>query len=159
MRRFAISGLALALAVSGGCASPNRVRLDPDVDAGTTAVPAPGITTVPAPGTTTGVPPAGATTVVPAPATVVTPAPPVVIQTLRADLIDSPRVRAQTIYANRIEANEIRGVIHQDKGLRVGNTDGAIKGNEIVATVIYADEIKADLIIADHIYVRHLRPR
>jgi hypothetical protein len=105
------------------------------------------------------VPPAGTTTVVPAPATVSTPAPAAVIHTLRADDINSPRVRAQIIYANRIEANEIRGVIHQDKGLKVGNTNGAIKGNEIVASVIYADEIKADLVIADNIYVRNLRRR
>ena len=50
-------------------------------------------------------------------------------------------------------------MIHQDKGLKVRNTNGAIKGNEIVASVIYADEIKADLVIADHIYVRNLRRR
>ena len=31
MRRFAIGSLALALAVSGGCASPNQARLDPDM--------------------------------------------------------------------------------------------------------------------------------
>ena len=214
MRQFVTGGLALALAVYGGCASPNQVRIDPNVEtvlpapsvvyappattaattsapaatavitpgnttvvdapsttsavpapdpglvpapAGTTVVPAPGTTVVPAPGTTTVVPPAGTTTVVAAPA--VTPAPATVIQTLRADDIHSPRVRAQTIFANRIEANEIRGVIHQDKSLKVGNTNGAIKGNEIVATVIYADEIKADIVIADHIYVRDIRRR
>ena len=32
-------------------------------------------------------------------------------------------------------------------------------GNEIVATVIYADEIKADVVIADHIYVKDVRRR
>jgi hypothetical protein len=146
MRRFAISGLALALAVSGGCASPYQARLDPDA-------------VVAAPGTTTEVPPAGTTTVVPAPATVVTPPLATVVLTVRADNIESPRVRAQTIYANRIEANEIRGVIHQGKGLKVGNTDGAIKGDEIVASVIYANKIKADIVIADHIYVRDVRRR
>jgi hypothetical protein len=146
MRRFAISGLALALAVSGGCASPYQARLDPDA-------------VVAAPGTTTVVPPEGSTTVVPAPATGVTPPLATVVLTVRADHIDSPRVRAQTIYANRIEANEIRGVIHQDKGLKVGNTDGAIKGDEIVAAVIYADKITADIVIADHIYVRDVRRR
>jgi hypothetical protein len=155
MRRFAISGLALALAVSGGCASPNQARLDPDA-----VVAAPGTTTeVPPAGTTTEVPPAGTTTVVPAPATVVTPPLATVVLTVRADNIDSPRVRAQTIYANRIEANEIRGVIYQGKGLKVGNTDGAIKGDEIVASVIYANTIKADIVIADHIYVRDVRRR
>ena len=193
MRQFVIGSLALALAVSGGCASPNQARLDPDVEtvlpapsvgygppsttvavtsapavsdpvpvpapAGTTVVAAPPATVVPAPGTTSVVPPAGTTTVVPAPATVVAPGLPAVVQTLRADDIKSPRVRAQTIFANRIEANEIRGVIHQDTGLKVGNTSGAITGTEIVASVIYADEIKADVVIADHIYVRDVRRR
>ena len=84
---------------------------------------------------------------------------PAVVQTLRAEDIKSPRVRAQTIYANRIEANEIRGVIHQDTGLKVRNTNGAITGSEIVASVIYADTIKADIVIADHIYVRDVRRR
>jgi hypothetical protein len=146
MRRFAISGLGLALAVSGGCASPYQARLDPDA-------------VVAAPGTTTEVPPAGTTTVVPAPATGGTPPLATVVLTVRADNIDAPRVRAQTIYANRIEANEIRGVIHQGKGLKVDDTDGAIKGEEIVASVIYANTIKADIVIADHIYVRDVRRR
>jgi len=97
----------------------------------------------------------GTTTVVPAPTTGL----PAVVLTLRADDIKSPRVRANTIYANRIEANEIRGVIHQDAGLKVRDTNGAIAGSEIVASVIYADEIKADVVIADHIYVRNVRRR
>ena len=208
MRRLAISSLALALAVSGGCASPNQARLDPDittvwpapswyaslpttvagtpapaatspgnttvvqaplttstvpapdpalvpVPAGTPVAAPPGTEVVPAPGPPTVVPPAGTTTVVPAPATGLA----AVVQTLRADDIKSPRVRAQTIYANRIEANEIRGVIHQDTGLKVRNTNGAITGSEIVASVIYADTIKADIVIADHIYVRDVRRR
>jgi hypothetical protein len=67
------------------------------------------------------VPAPNTTTVVPAPGTVVsTPAPAAVPQTLRADEIDTQRVRANTIYANRIEANEILGVIHQDRNLKVG---------------------------------------
>ena len=63
MRRFAISGLALALAVSGGCASPNQVRLDPDVE---TVLPAPSIVYAP-PSTTV------ATTSAPAATAVITP--------------------------------------------------------------------------------------
>ena len=84
---------------------------------------------------------------------------PAVVQTLRADDIKSPRVRAQTIYADRIEANEIRGVIHQDTGLKVGNTNGAITGTEIVASVIYTDKIKTDIVIADYIYLKDVRRR
>jgi hypothetical protein len=173
MRRIAIGGLALALIVSGGCASTDQARLDPDVattvpapdpalvpvPAGTTVVAPPGTTGVPAPGTTSVVPPTDTPTTVPAPATVVTPGLAAVILTVRAEDIKSPRVRAQTIYANRIEANEIRGVIHQDAGLKVRDTNGAIAGNEIIANIIYADEIKADIVIADHIYVRDIRRR
>jgi hypothetical protein len=79
---------------------------------------------------------------------------------LRADEIVTRRVRATTIYANKIEANEIRGVIHQDKSLKVADTKGDIKGSaEVVASVIYADEIKADSVTADNIYVRELGRR
>ena len=170
MRRIAIGGLALALGVSGGCASTDQVRLDPDV-ATTSTVPAPdpAVVTVPAgttvvaPAGTAGVPALGTTTVVPPADTTPTPVVPpglaAVVLTLRAEDIKSPRVRAQTIYANRIEAKEIRGVIHQDTGLKVRDTNGAIAGNEIVASVIYADEIKADIVIAEHIYVRDIRRR
>ena len=69
-------------------------------------------------------------------------------------------MRANIIYANKIEANEILGVIHQDRNLKVGNTKGDIKGApEVVASVIYADEIKANSVVADHIYVRNIRRR
>ena len=121
---------------------------------------APGATVVPAPGTVV-VPAPGTTTVVPAPGTVVsTPPPAAVPQTLRAEEIETQRVRANTIYANKIEANEILGVIHQDRNLKVGNTKGEIKGGqEVVASVIYADEIRANSVVADHIYVRNIRRR
>ncbi len=127
---------------------------------GTTVIPAPGTTVVPAPGTVV-VPAPVPTTVVPVPGTVVgTPVPAAVPQTLRADGIETRRVRANTIYANKIEANEILGVIHQDRNLKVGNTKGDIKGGpEVVASVIYADEIKADSVVAEHIYVRNIRRR
>ena len=95
------------------------------------------------------------------PGTVVsTLAPAAVPQTVRADEIETQRVRANTIYANKIEANEILGVIHQDRNLKVGNTKGDIKGGpEVVASVIYADEIRANSVVADHIYVRNIRRR
>jgi hypothetical protein len=127
---------------------------------GTTVIPAPGSAVAPAPGTVV-VPAPATTTVVPGPGTVVsTPAPAAVPQTLRADEIETQRVRANTIYANRIDANEILGVIHQDRNLKVGNTKGNIKGGpEVVASVIYADEIRANSVVADHIHVRNIRRR
>jgi len=173
MRHIAIGGLSLALVVSGGCASTDQARLDPDtastvaapnptlvpVPAGTTVVTPPSTAGAPAPGTAAVAPPADTTTLEPAPTTAVTPGLAAVVVTLRAEDIKSPRVRAQTIYANRIEAKEIRGVIHQDSGLKVRDANGALTGSEIVASVIYADEIKADIVIADNIYVRDIRRR
>ncbi len=88
-----------------------------------------------------------------------TPVPPGVPQLVRADEIKSNRVRANTIYANKIDADEIRGVIHQDKNLKIGDTRGDIKLPEVVASVIYAGEIKANSIVAERIYVKDLRRR
>jgi hypothetical protein len=73
----------------------------------TTVVPAPGATVVPAPGMVV-VPAPGTTTVVPAPV-VSTPPPAAVPQTLRAEEIETQRVRANTIYANKIEERDPRG--------------------------------------------------
>jgi len=82
---------------------------------------------------------------------------PGVIQTLKAEDIKTQRVRANTIYANRIEAGEIRGIVHQDTGLKVADAHGEVKGPEVAYSVIYADRIKADSVVADHIYVRDVR--
>ncbi len=198
MKRYLISGLALALALPGGCTGTNQARLDPDVEMvlpapsvayvppsntvyasgsasttviapatttvvvpapGTAIVQAPGSTVVAAPGTVTVAPSAGATTVVPAPAAAVATPATAIPQMLQADGITTQRVRAHTIYANRIDADEIQGVIHQDRNLKVADTRGQIKAPEVVASVIYADDIKANSIIAEHIYVRDLRRR
>jgi hypothetical protein len=114
---------------------------------------------VPASGTTTVIQNAEAPTVIPAPSVVIATPAPAIPQTLQANDIKTQRVHANIIYANRIEANEIRGVIHQDKHLKVADTRGEIRGPEVVASIIYADEIKANSIIAEHIYVRDLRRR
>jgi len=82
---------------------------------------------------------------------------PGVVQTLKAEDIQTQRLRANTIYANRIKAGEIRGVIHQDTGLKVADTRGEIRAPEVVFSVIIANEIKANSVVADHIYVRDLR--
>ena len=65
-------------------------------------------------------------------------------------------MRANTIYANRIEADEVRGAVHQTRGVKVRDSQGKIKAPEVVASVIYADEISANTVEADTIYVREL---
>jgi hypothetical protein len=47
-------------------------------------------------------------------------APPAASQTLHADQITALQVRADTIYANKIEADNIMGQIHQTKDVKVG---------------------------------------
>jgi hypothetical protein len=62
----------------------------------------------------------------------------------------------QPIYANKIEADEVRGAVHQTRGVKVRDSRGKIKAPEVVASVIYADEISANTVEADTIYVREL---
>src|SRR5712692_5814366 len=40
---------------------------------------------------------------------------------LQADEIKAHEVRAQVIYANKIEADEVRGTIHQAKGIKISD--------------------------------------
>ena len=68
-------------------------------------------------------------------------------------------VRADTIYVNRIQADEVRGQIHQTRDVRIGDTRGEIKAPEVAASVIYADEISANSVVAQNVYVRDLRRR
>lgn len=113
------------------------------------------VTVVPAP---TMVTPAPATvTVVPAPSTVVVPAPgPSVQQTMHAEQIRAGVVRANTIYANRIEADRVQGVIHHTGSVKVNAPSGEIVGSDVATSVIYADAIAANSVLADNIYVREL---
>jgi hypothetical protein len=94
-------------------------------------------------------------TVVVTPRTGVVPA----SQTLQADSIKAGTVRAGTIYANRIEADDVRGAVHQTKDVKVKNSEGKIEAPEVAASVIYADEITANTVVADMIYVRKLDRR
>ena len=91
------------------------------------------------------------------------PAPPTSVpaasQTLHADHITALQVRADTIYANKIEADNIQGQIHQTKDVKVGKTSGKIKAPEVAAAVIYAEEITANSVVAQNIYVRDLDRR
>jgi hypothetical protein len=79
--------------------------------------------------------------------------------TIQADDIEAHQVRARTIYANRIEADQVQGVVHQSTGIRVEDTDGDVEAPDVAAGVIYADEIKANSVAADHIFVRDLSRR
>jgi hypothetical protein len=81
--------------------------------------------------------------------------------TLQADQISAQSVRARAIYANRIDADRVHGVIYQTGGVtmtRAGSL-GDISAPEVTASVIYADEIRANDVTADAIYVRSLRER
>ena len=89
---------------------------------------------------------------------VVAPIPtPTQAQTLQVDEIEAGVVRANIIYANKLEADEVRGVVHQSRGLQVSDRQGKIKAPEVAASVIYADEISANTVVADQIYVRELK--
>jgi hypothetical protein len=87
------------------------------------------------------------------------PAAPAVVapETLQVDDIMAQQVRARAIYANRIEADHVQGAIHQIAGLQTLNGHGEINAADVSASVIYADTINANSVIADAIYVRDLR--
>ena len=88
-------------------------------------------------------------------ATVVAPAP----QMVQAEDLEANEVRAQTIYANKIEASDIRGSIHQTGKVKLHSSVTDLKTPTVVASILYADTIKAHTVIADHIFVRDLERR
>jgi hypothetical protein len=177
MRRKALAvgvslGLA-ALAVPVARSAADHVRVVPQPSTSTPAT----VTVVPAPAAvvpaTVPAPPAGTVTVIPAPTTV---APTTVVvpgttvipgttqqvvtvpagQTLRAEQIRAQVVRANTIYANRIETDQVKGVVHYTNTIATGAPAGEMVGSDVAASVIYADAIAANSIVADHVYVRDL---
>jgi hypothetical protein len=167
MRRKALAvgvslGLA-AVAVPVGRSAADHVRFPlPSGDTPTMVTIAPAPSAV-VPATV----PAGTVTVLPAPTTVAPSA--VVIpgwaqqvvtvpagQTLRAEQIRAQVVRAGTIYANRIETDQVKGVVHHTSTIAVGAPAGEVVGPDVSASVIYADAIAANSIVADHVYVRDL---
>lgn len=81
----------------------------------------------------------------------------VVPETLQVDGITARQVRARAIYANRIDADRVEGVIHQISGLQDLFGHGQIQASDVTASVIYADTINANLVAADALYVRDLR--
>ncbi len=83
--------------------------------------------------------------------------PPLAPPIVRAGEIKAQHVQAHTIYANRIEADDIQGVISQSHSPGVKTAGkGELKAPEVSAAVIYADKIKANSVVADTIYVRNL---
>jgi len=83
----------------------------------------------------------------------------VVPETLQVDEIRAHQVRARAIYANRIDADHVQGVIHQIAGLQTLYGHGEIKALDVSASVIYADTISANFVAADAVYVRDLRTK
>ena len=81
----------------------------------------------------------------------------VVPETLQVDGITAHQVRAHAIYANRIDADRVQGVIHQISGLTSLYGHGQIQAADVAASTIYADTINANVVVADAVYVRDLR--
>lgn len=165
MRKISMIGVSLGIAgalLPVSWASATHIQVTPPATV-TYAQPAPQgtVTVVPAPAPTVTTPAPGSVTVVPAPSTVtVVPAPGPAVATpqeMRAEQIRATQVRANTIYANRIEADQVKGIVHHTAGVSVNpTTRGEITGPDVASSVIYADAISANSVVADHIYVREL---
>jgi hypothetical protein len=80
-------------------------------------------------------------------------------QTVQADQINAGEVRAQAIYANKIEASDVRGVVHKVERVKFDSKRGDLRMPSLLAGAIYADRIVANTVTADHIYVRDLERR
>jgi hypothetical protein len=96
------------------------------------------------------------------PSTVVQPVPQVVQpapQMVQAEDLEANEVRANTIYANKIEAQEIQGAIHPTSKVRLHSSVSDMKAPTVVASILYADTIKAHRIVANHIFVQELERR
>ena len=50
-------------------------------------------------------------------------------------------------------------MIHYTKGVKVDNVDGDVKAPMISASVIHAEKIKANSVVANTIFVRDLKRR
>jgi hypothetical protein len=87
------------------------------------------------------------------------PPPPPPPQELAVKEIKADRVRAHTIYANEIKADDVRGRIHRVRKMDTHGWRGEMKGGSVSAAVIRAKEIKARVVIAETIYVHDLKVR
>src|SRR6185503_5635785 len=116
---LAIMTLALGLVGPTVARAGDAVVVQPGQPSVTVQQGQPSVTVQPAPS-------APSTVVVPAPSTpstVVVPAPSASVAsapaTLQADEIKAHEVRAQTIYANKIESPSIQGTVHQSDTVKV----------------------------------------
>ena len=50
----------------------------------------------------------------------------------------------------------MKGVIHHTGGFRISAPAGEMAGPDVVASVIHADAISANSVVADNVYVRDL---
>ncbi len=140
-------------------APPAPVTVIPAQPAPVTVIQAP-----PAPTTVVPVPAAAVsaptTVVVPSPSTVVVPSAATSAEptTIRVEQIRANRVRAGTIYANRIETDRMKATVHHHASMVSVSAPqpGEIVNGEVVASVIYADAIAANFIEADNVYVLDL---
>ena len=137
--------LAIAPLVAAGCATAgNRTFGNETQPPGSAVTQAPGAVVIPPPPQPVVVQSAPAPVVVsPGQSVVVQPAPsgqPVVVQSgtvtvpasqiVQADALEATEVRAQTIYANRIQSNEIRGTIHQSGGVKIDRSVANLKTSD-----------------------------
>jgi hypothetical protein len=60
------------------------------------------------------------------------------------------------LYADKIKARAVQGVLHQTKQVDLGSGKEDVKAPLVTASVIYADEIEAERVVAGDIYVRDL---
>jgi len=94
------------------------------------------------------------------PSVVTPPTVPTPAQTLQAEEIKADVVRANVIYyANKVQADQVRGTVYQGRQVKVNDSQGRIRAPEVVASVIYADEISANTVVAEQVYVRELDRR
>ena len=113
----------------------------------------------PTPPPTVVVEPTPSTTVIETtPSTTTVVVPPAVPQMIQAAHIEANDVRAETSYANKIKATDVKGTIHQSREVKMKGQSN-LKVPSLVASVIYADTIKANSVTATNIYVRDLDRR
>jgi hypothetical protein len=86
------------------------------------------------------------------PSVTVQPAPPTIVQPAPSTTVVVPPPASVSSASPNIQ-----GTVHQSDTVKVDKTKGDIEMPSVVASVIYADTIKARSVVAEHIYVRDLK--